>query len=235
MVKSKKGLSPKVWLKTPITYYGGKQLMLRHILPLIPAHHLYCEPFMGGGAVFFGKEPSNVEVINDTSDFVVNFYSQVRSAFGNLQTLIQATLHSRSAYDDAKVIYSHGNLFTPLQRAWAFWVLCNQGWGGSIGTWSYGLEKANITRKVASRKTAFIAEYSERLNDVQIEHRDACYVIKTRDREDSFFYCDPPYVGAVQGHYSGYLERDFDALLSTLATVKGKFLLSSYSSKLLDK
>ena len=61
-------------MKTPITYYGGKQSMLSIILPMIPEHNLYCEPFFGDGAVFFTKEPSKIEVINDTNREVVNFY-----------------------------------------------------------------------------------------------------------------------------------------------------------------
>lgn len=39
-------------MKTPITYYGGKQMMAKHILPLIPEHHIYSEAFFGGGAIF---------------------------------------------------------------------------------------------------------------------------------------------------------------------------------------
>ncbi len=35
-------------MRTPITYYGGKQTMLKHILPLIPEHSLYTEAFVGG-------------------------------------------------------------------------------------------------------------------------------------------------------------------------------------------
>jgi DNA adenine methylase len=52
-------------MKTPITYYGGKQTLLKYLLPLIPQHKMYCEPFFGGGAVFFAKPKSEVEVIND--------------------------------------------------------------------------------------------------------------------------------------------------------------------------
>jgi len=32
-------------MKTPISYYGGKQTLLKHILPLIPNHKLYTEAF----------------------------------------------------------------------------------------------------------------------------------------------------------------------------------------------
>lgn len=61
-------------LRTPITYYGGKQRMLGYILPLIPDHTLYVEAFSGGAAVFFAKKPSKAEVINDLRGDVVNFY-----------------------------------------------------------------------------------------------------------------------------------------------------------------
>ena len=45
----------KIWQRTPISYYGGKQTMLPHILPLIPEHAIYTEAFFGGGAVFWAK------------------------------------------------------------------------------------------------------------------------------------------------------------------------------------
>lgn len=37
------------------------------------------------------------------------------------------------------------------------------------------------------------------------------------------------------GHYGGYTEKDFEALLTLLSTIKGKFLLSSYPSDVLSK
>ncbi len=40
-------------MKTPISYYGGKQMLAKKIINSMPTHNLYCEPFFGGGAVFF--------------------------------------------------------------------------------------------------------------------------------------------------------------------------------------
>lgn len=51
-------LAMKPELKTPIAYYGGKQMMLNHILPKIPEHTTYAELFFGGGAVFWAKSPA---------------------------------------------------------------------------------------------------------------------------------------------------------------------------------
>ena len=72
-----------------------------------------------------------------------------------------------------------------------------------------------------------------RLQHTQIECCDALRLIRLRDREDTLFYCDPPYFQANMGHYGGYREQDFEELLKTLAAIKGKFLLSSYPSPLL--
>lgn len=74
-----------------------------------------------------------------------------------------------------------------------------------------------------------------RLQNCQIGCADALYIIASRDTADSFFYCDPPYDNSDCGHYDGYSEQDFAALLFLLAGIKGKFLLSSYPSPLLEK
>jgi len=52
-------------MRPPITYYGGKQSMVKEILPLIPEHNSYVEAFVGGGAIFWNKPPSKLETIND--------------------------------------------------------------------------------------------------------------------------------------------------------------------------
>jgi hypothetical protein len=60
-----------------------------------------------------------------------------------------------------------------------------------------------------------------------------CGLSGSRDAPDAFFYLDPPYAGADQGHYGGYAQEGFDALLGLLEGIKGKFPLSSYRNKAL--
>lgn len=45
----------EVRMKTPITYYGGKQKMLKIILPMIPEHDIYVEPFFWWRGRVLGK------------------------------------------------------------------------------------------------------------------------------------------------------------------------------------
>jgi len=221
-------------MRTPISYYGGKQMMLRHILPLIPAHTIYTEVYFGGGAVFWGKEPSKVEVINDINGNVINFYNVLKTDYKALQQEVELTIHSRIVYKRAMVIYDVPQLFTPVQRAWAFWVATNMGHSSQVGSWAldhYG----KCANKVQVKIEQFGQEYAERLRYATIENNDACYVLKHRDKPEAFHYIDPPYVGADQGHYSGYTQANFNELLATMATLEGKFMLSTYHNEELTK
>jgi DNA adenine methylase len=217
-------------MRTPITYYGGKQLMLPHILPNIPQHEIYTEAFFGGGAVFFAKEPSTVEVINDMNGEVVNFYNVMQLDFWKLNNMIQATLHSRELYRDAQVMYNSPHLFDPIQRAWAFWILCNQGFSSKIGSWGYDKSGNSMVKRLATKKTDVTIALRTRLEHVQIECNDAPTVIMSRDTGDTFHYIDPPYIGSNQGHYDGYTPAHYRVLLDCMEKMEGKFLQSSYWS-----
>ncbi len=209
-------------------------MLAARICSNFPQHTTYVEPFLGGGAVFWLKERSQVEVINDLNRLVVNFYEQMKTNYAALNERVQGTLHSRSAYRDALAIYEHPHLFRPIDLAWAFYVATNQGYAGKIGTWGYGTTSPASEKKLLNNKTRFTPELSQRLDRVQIECDDALRIIKLRDRDTTFFYCDPPYHNANMGHYSGYTEADFIALLDALSTIQGRFLLSSYQSDVLS-
>lgn len=184
----------------------------------------------------FAKEPSEVEVINDTNKELINFYKVIKQDFVSLQKKINITLHSRTQHRDASVIYNSPHLFDDLQRAWAVWVLASQSFASIIdGSWGYDKGKNTTTKKIINKGVQFTEEYAIRLQNVQLECADALYIIKSRDHEKAFHYCDPPYFNSDCGHYGGYSIHDFDNLLKVLGEVKGKFLLSSYPSDILKK
>ncbi|SKA32938.1 DNA adenine methylase [Chitinophaga eiseniae] len=218
-------------MKTPLCYYGGKQKLLSYILPLIPEHDTYTEVFIGGGAVFWAKPPAKVEVINDTNRELINFYEVVQNEYVELEKMIRISLHSRSLYNDATVIYNNPHMFSRIKRAWAVWVLASQSFAGKLnGGWGYERTKKAISQKLRNKRDSFDIDLSIRLQNVQIECTDALRVIRSRDHKGAFHYCDPPYPGTECGHYDGYSSADYEILLSTLETVEGKFLLSSYPS-----
>jgi DNA adenine methylase len=218
-------------MKTPISYYGGKQTLAPIILGLIPPHRIYCEPFIGGGAVFFSKPPSKVEIINDTNGEIVNFYEVLKRDFPALQKEIEISLHSRLRHKQAQVINANPEMFDRVKRAWAVWLLTNGSYGCMIdGGFGYD-NVGGCSRKLDRKREGFTEDYAIRLQRTQIECCDATRIIRSRDTPETFFYLDPPYVGSDQGQYDGYTQEDFDALLRLLESIQGKFLLSSFRNK----
>jgi DNA adenine methylase len=222
-------------MRTPISYYGGKQSLAAIILGLIPEHRIYCEPFLGGAAVFFTKPPSKVEVVNDTNSELINFYEVVKQDFISLEKEIAISLHSRNKHRQAEVIYANPDMFDRVKRAWAVWMLANSSYGCALNG-GFGYDRTGTTsKKLKNKREAFTEAYAIRLQQTQIECCDALRVIRGRDVSDAFFYIDPPYVGADQGHYDGYSQEDFDNLLKLLETIQGKFLLSSFKNTSLNE
>lgn len=223
--------------KTPLVYYGGKQRIASWICSKIPPHRIYVEPFFGGGAVFFEKTPSFLEVINDKNECLVNFYLQIQNNFDELAAKIGTTLHSESMFLRAKRIYVGDIQVDDLDKAVATWIVFTQSrLARANGGWRYdnGTDGSHYGIVELHNRQNFCPWLQKRLSKVQISCRDALQVIRNRDTADTFFYLDPPYPGTNQGHYAGYTFDDLDTLLRMLQNIKGKFALSNYPSPLID-
>lgn len=223
-------------MKTPISYYGGKQNLVKTILPLIPRHKIYCEPFFGGGAVYFAKRPAKLSAINDTNNWAITFYRVLKSHFVELNEMIQGTLHSEADHKRAKAILKEGT-GTDLETAWAFWVQTNMSFGNALFAgfaFNNGSSFLTLPQTLKGKKKAF-HQYANVLESTEIFNRDALNVISLKDTKETFHYIDPPYYNSNCGHYAGYTEQDFKDLLTLLEGIEGKFLLSCYPSEVLTE
>lgn len=225
-------------MKTPITYYGGKQGMLKDILPLIPEHNTYTEAFAGGAAVLFAKPPAKINVINDLNGELINFYRTVVSDYEGLKREIMQTLHSREHVQVAKFIYDHPDYFPEVKRAWAVWTLSKLGFSGDLSG-SFAFSKSGRSKRAINvdyAKDAFGRELKELLETCTIEQDDAFKVIERYDTPDTFHFIDPPYVGRNMGHYAGmFNEENLHDLLELLTGIQGKFMLTMYPDSLIKQ
>jgi len=221
-------------LKTPISYYGGKQHLVGELLKIIPQHIQYVEPFCGGATLFWKKNKSRHEVINDYDLKVSNFWDVCKSDFDKLQHLIQNTLHSEHEYHKARKIILENNISDKVLFAWAFWVAITISFSNKIDggfAFSNDNNQSNNTRRKRELFNSFIYE---RLKDTEIFNRDAIELILQKDTEDTFMYFDPPYAESDCGHYKDKKEVYY-RLLEILPTLKCKWLMSSYPSEQLDE
>lgn len=60
-----------------LKWVGGKRQLLDSIEPLIPKCSTYYEPFIGGGAVLFSRQPDKA-VINDSNRELINVYLTIK-------------------------------------------------------------------------------------------------------------------------------------------------------------
>ena len=222
---------------SPLSYYGGKANLVDQILPLIPKHTQYVEPFIGGGAVFFSKIKSQHEVINDFDGRLINFYECLHSdeLFIGLQQKIQATLHSELSHKKAKAILKSFNYNgDKVENAWAYWVQTQMSFSFKLfGGFAFSNDLRGPLNS-DNKKIAFTKQLHNRLKYVEIFNRDAIDLILRKDSKETFFYFDPPYAESDCGQYDK-LKEVYYRLLAILPDLKGKWLMSSYPSNQLKE
>lgn len=226
-------------LKRPLNYYGGKYTMLPIIEPLIPNHKTYVEGCAGGAALFFYKEPSTVEVLNDTNRNLICFYKQLKHNFKELNALVQDTLHHQGEFNKAREIYNNPHNYSELERAWSVWVGANMSFGGNIfSSFQITTNSSDIShpgsknnyKRIEFDKGLFL----KRIEKAMILEIDILKILDKFNNEDVFHYIDPPYFQANQGHYKGYTKQDFVNLLEKASDNKSKIMISCYYDDLIN-
>ena len=120
-----------------IKYPGSKWGLAKEIIPYIPDHHSYLEPYFGSGAVFFKKEPSRIETINDLDGNVTNLFDCIRTEPERLAAIVMETPYSREMYDRAFKSLEDGGQ-DRCQRAAAFLTSCWQSHGFRVNKYKVG-------------------------------------------------------------------------------------------------
>lgn len=207
-------------MKPSISRLGGKSRLRKQIIELIPEHTCYCEPFFGVGWVYFGKEPSKVEAINDVDGELVNLFKMIKYHAKEVQRLLQYEVCSREVFEE----YINMNIkqMTDIQRAVRFIYLLSQSFA-SRGEY-FGVK---VTGRPSQKifNTDHLAAVKKRLRNTFIENLSFEKIIKKYDRDHTFFFCDPPYFETT-GYSNEFGEEDHIKLRDELGNIKGKFLLT---------
>ena len=234
---------------------GNKTSILHILYALFPLNYVrYIEPFGGSAAVLLGKKkPDKFEVYNDFNHNLVNLFQCMRDrpvalieeiGFLNLNSRddfnrnkeffkdekfkdrfieeemekIQL-LFDKPTADELIELMTRRKLDYNLRRAAMFLKLLRYSY--SSGGKSFACQPMNIRSLFG-----LIQDVSIRLNNAVIENQDFEVLIKHYDRENAFFYCDPPYYSSEYVYQCGFTWEDHLRLKNTLANSKGKWLVS---------
>lgn len=205
--------------KPVIGWPGGKTRMLKHILPLITPHLRYVEPFFGGGAVFFAKPESHVEVINDINGDLVSFMRSCKYHLDALLDELDLVLNSRQEIED----YRRQRGLTEIQRAARWFIINRLSFGGTMTGF-----RVHRTQRLPSRSghTLAIRAVSRRLDQTAIEHLSWEKCLDIYDGPDAFIFMDPPYLDAGGGAYSGWSELQLGQFCERVKRLKGAWMVT---------
>lgn len=224
-------------LRSPIWWFGGKGNMVAKLLPLIPPHRIYVEPFGGGASLLFAKKPSPVEVYNDLDSGLVNFFRVLRDPkkFERFHRLVSLTPYSREEYDFCRKTWE--TCEDDVERAYRWYVVARMSFSGRFGSsWSSVVTAsyrgmAGTTSKWLSTIEMLPAIHA-RMMRVQIEKADFRRILERYDTPETFFYLDPPYVPETRkaGEYKHEMSlEDHHDLVDRLLRLEGMAMLSGYA------
>lgn len=211
-----------------IAWVGGKRILARKIISMIPEHKTYVEVFGGGAWVLFRKDPSGVEVYNDLNSDLVNLFRIVRSKLHAFKHRQYFLLSSRKEYYSFMQALKTGKFKDDIDRAIAFYYCLRNSFGSGIFTgWAFGPGRPPKYRVGLEHLEAA----RDRLKDVYIDNLSYERLIPNWDREGALFYCDPPYMMLLKKKGRSYYQCDFsqedhERLRDILKGISGHFILS---------
>lgn len=204
---------------------GTKKTISNEILGMIPSHKTYVEPFFGGGAIYFAKIKSEIEIINDVDELLIEGYRLLKNIDDNDISIILSLgesvnkiknnvnrLELLNQIRDEKTNENNGfKLYQILI------TMCNT--FNCVGRWKIHQPHSQIN------KLKKINQYKDRLKNTEIFSTDYKNIIREFDSSDTFFFLDPPYQNSKNGLYKHY-SINYEEMFDLLSNLKGKFLLT---------
>jgi len=206
-----------------IPYFGGKSRLAKTIIKKFPEHSCYVEVFAGGASVFFTKDPSKTEILNDLDKDLVTLYRVIKHHPEELHRQFKFSLVARSEFDRKKKI--DPETLTDIQRAANYLYLQRTAFAGFCTKQTYGITTTGKPRlNLLTLQTSLELAW-QRLAHVQIESKDFRDLIPRYDRPHTLFFLDPPY-WQIPGYKHDFVEQDFIDPENLLYNIRGKFLMT---------
>ena len=226
-------LGPKIKIETEIVmkgflpWLGGKSQLAKKLSAYINQvdHTCYVEPFMGAAHVFFRKDPSKAEVLNDINRDLSTLFRVLQNHFEEFMRYFKWALVSRDEFD--RLNRQPPDSLTDIQRACRFYYLQKLAFGGKAVGRTYGTATTSPPRLNLPYMGEELTQVHLRLARVNIENLPWQKIFKKYDRPHTLFYIDPPYFNCETDYGKDmFSKKDFHDLAGILRSLEGNFILS---------
>lgn len=208
---------------------GNKNKIAQEIQQYFPPHKIYIEPFFGAGGMFFNKPKAKYNIVNDLDSDVFNLFQVVM----NQKEELEKAFYMMPIHSDLLDYWKKNEETEPIKKALRFLFLSNftiMGSGSGIRIGASGGTNKNIFDEN-------INETFDLLKNVQFNNCDCKRFINSISFDDrktptetneSFIYCDPPYLGTNDNYSNSFTEQDSEDLFNCLNETKCKFAMSEF-------
>ena len=212
-------MSKNLLVAPVLKWVGGKRQLFETFKPLFPKKlylYTYCEPFLGGGAIFFKLQPAKAYV-NDINEDLMLVYTVIRDDVNNLIELLSAFTNDAESFYAVRDLDRNKKIFSrlsDLERAARIIFLnktCFNGLyrvnnAGEFNTPFGNYRNPNI---VNAPTLLAVSKYlnSDKITLTACDYSEVLLKLK----KNSFVYLDPPYYPiSATSNVTGYVKSGFN-------------------------
>lgn len=197
----------------------------------------WIEPFMGSGVVGFNVAPT-VAIFADKNPYIIKFYNQIKQKKITsyiVRQFLEEEGRKLSEKDDI-YYYEVRERFNQSHNPLDFLFLNRSCFNGMIRfnkefafNVPYGHKAQRFSKAYITKITNQVAHIEELL-----ENNDWFFICQSFEEtikkagNDSFIYCDPPYIGRHVDYYDSWSEESEISLRNVLVTSQMPFMLSTW-------
>ncbi len=207
---------------------GNKAKVASEIIKYFPSHSVYIEPFFGAGGMFFNKPKARYNFLNDLDSDVYNLWNQLLTNKERLKELVYMTPICTDIFNDFRLNKYEDN---PEMKALRFLYLSNYTYLGKMDCLKFGIENS---KKITYNNIDDSFEYLQDCQIMNCDFRAIFDKISYRhisDKENTFIYCDPPYLSTDDNYSNSFTKKDTTGLFDLLIDTGMKFAVSEFQNE----
>ena len=211
---------------------GNKKKLAEHIQSYFPAHKIYIEPFFGAGGMFFYKPKAKYNIINDLDSDVFNLFQVV----SNQKEEFEKAFYDMPIHSDLLEYWKENEETEPIRKALRFLLRSNFTYSGT-GTaliFTFADSKGQLLKMLnETNKMLFGVQFDN--DDFRRFLRKPNFTKGANFKNESFIYCDPPYLETTDNYSHSFKEEDSNDLFNSLEDSGCKWAMSEFDHPFIIK